>query len=353
MGNITKKPNGIFARISKPVWLIIAGMCAVALVLITVFSARYIMDCVTAEKTITFTERNGISHVLHTTEGNGFYPDELKNHYSHYRRYYTEDIDAVSTYSVETSKPIALTYKAVYSAELKVRMSGNGSNGVFWDWKDSALPTKTGDCVFVGGKAVINETFPLDIEKFEAKLTEYINDSNPRVTNYIAEIVFTAEYQLTAKDNSLKTAPYARSMAIQLEKELFQITYNGGKDTVQADIPERNIRLPDFWVSVVIVVGIAAALVLLVGSLKGAFKDKDEFRGIFNKIMRKYYNEVALAAASEKPAFCGKVVSVESFEELLKFSFSLYKPVTCYKTDNSALFSIVCDDVHYQYVIKR
>jgi len=350
MGNLSQT---LYKKLSRTLLIVIAAVSALAFVLIVVFSARYIMDCVTAENSIHFAERNAVSYVLHTEEGNDFYPAELTNRYSYYRRQYTDHIQVKAGYTANVDKATPMTYTASYTAALLVRNANNGNNGLIWDEKTD-LGGASGDCNFVNGQFTLQKSFDLYLETYEERLQAYLDDAkaNGVTLSVVGEVVFTAEYQLTGKeDKTVKTDPIARSVTIQLQKELYTVAYSG-KDNAEAFIPERAVRLPALWASILIVLGVAVSLTALIVALKAAFQDPDEFRAAYKRIMRKYYNEVALVASAETPIF-KRAVAVESFDELLKFSLNLAKPITCYKTEDFALFAIACDNIYYQYTLAR
>ncbi|MCL2751684.1 MAG: DUF5305 domain-containing protein [Firmicutes bacterium] len=329
----------------RKIWAGAAAACFVALALIIVFSSRYIFDCITAEQTVHFEEKNKVSYLIHLNDEDGFYSSETINgQYKEYARAYTDYIEVKTCYAANLDKNVEMAYTAKYTVTLSARESRAGSSPIWRETTDLGLKEgKFGD-----GEIKVEGSFDLRLEEYEARLAAFAKTVGFKI---IGEITFTAEYKLISKDKTIATPVYARGMSIQLNNDPYTISLSG-KDSIEAFIPERKVHMPALWISILIVAGILATLIPMIVFLKLALRDPDLYRRVINGIFRKYAGEVA--EVSTEPIFDGlRTVEVNKIDELLKFAFNIGKPVVAYGFEDFTVFFIICDNYAYRYVVHK
>jgi len=332
--------------------LAIASILAIA-VTVTLFS-RYVFDCVTVENSTRVTVNNSIKYNVHYDEilndnaGEPLFDNPIRSmNDPFYLLSLTEYILIDNEVDIELSKELKFDYVYKVKTSFKIRQ-GNNSNSI--------ITPQVRDLVEIKGSGE-SDKFALKLSeepggKLKIELAEYesIYENFKTLANLSAELAVSFEITINSDDFD-KPLTVSRGMTIPIQHEAYAINLTGNA-TVEKDIPERQIRFP----GIPITVGAAALLVALVAisvlSIREMTLDGDRFKRTVNRITRKHSNDVVMAATFPELKN-DTVVEVKNFKELIKFSQNLCKPIVYTENHDSGLFYIICDNMVYQYEVKK
>ena len=329
----------------------VASLSFIACFLITFFSARYIFDCVTADRTVHIEERNTLTYSVHFTKPKDGEMSWPRGNFSYPREDFKE-IKIENRYSATLTAAIPIEYSYSYYAELNVYRGAKGSTPplgptiIYNDLK----PTKRGSSP--NGHIDVSDDFSFDFDKFYADMKKRAMEFGENESNVTGEIVLTFTAGLTNIATGGKTAPMRSNVTLLLNNDNKFTVAVSGKETQSTDIPERNAHFPDFSQTVLMALGIGGTMAVMIVALRQLFREQDEYRRTVKKIQRKYGSDVV--KASMQPDVEGlKRIDLNDFEDILKFSLNLGKPVVRYDTEESTVYYIICDDYIYMHTVYR
>lgn len=349
---------------SKRFLITAAAVCAVAVVLIVTFFARYVFDCVGAEKSINVLNENRVK----------------------YRVYYDKnkiagtDLKEVIDPSVDTDPPKEFIYKYVDRIEVYnscfAGLTKDGQDteivglkalykitktfviknqgAIVMSVKDDITDSLSTACESEPSCAYADITqnkgyFALDILEYKTKYDDFAKQNKDlRLTGELwIEFEFTA-YTAVGSEIAINSTT-KRGIIIPVSSSTFKVDYSG-QAALSKNFPERKIRFPGTLMTILATLGTALFAAGLIISLKTLLEEKDAYKKAVKGILRKYGDEIVMADPLGALPDCSST-TVQSYKELAKFSQTMNKPVICLQTDSKSTFYIVCDNMLYCFNI--
>jgi len=353
---------------------VLIGICvlsAIAALLTVVLFSRSVFDCVTAEQAVRVTVTNTLSgDVYLNSTGDDLYKTPTLEIFGKHDGFYLSDTDDIR-FSLNThakfTKPIKTSYTVSMKKEIIMRNSG-GRVVPFHKSYEGDEKKLLGYGEPADLTSEINEGTTVQSIDFAALLSD-ITEFNASHANWSsAEIVITFVTKYINDETNKVIANVSTGVAIRIDNTAFvnkathsyYFTKTGSHTSVESTFPPREIKMPGLTliIGVTLLLGaLAAAIVMSVRELAAENRinvASDSYRRSVGKILRKFSDEVVVARHTEFPSGTTKI-PVTNFRELIKFSQHLSKPIIFaeIEPDTHGLFYILCDNMVYQYEVKK
>ena len=346
----------------KEVLAAIAVICSIAILLTVTLFSRYIFDCINVEKSVHMSIKNSLSGKVYLTD-EGQVRHDTENDYFDYKKYdayYFNDADEVSFAfnSIATfNKDIDVHYEIFVKPRLTIKSGStgavNGSVVRIIDYDAITPTTGTLQCKADTPKNIVSDEKHLFIETYYNDFLDF-KDGHHGLTCEL-NLNFTIRYKNLADNTVIADTTMGVSMA--LEDSIidsispYKITTSGVAD-LENDFPPRQLNMPGIPAIIGITLLLGILITGLILAVRELLKDSDNYKRAINKILSRFKDEVVTANFAELPPDRIRN-SVINFKELLKFSQHLSKPIIFVEKEDFGLFYILCDDMIYQYELKK
>ena len=273
--------------------------------------------------------------------------------------YITDLINTVPTnmtYSYNSNNVSNIEYSYQIVGNLEAVYKKDGEEQKVWKMSDIIVPMK--EMEVTSDKVEINENFTLNLKEKIDMITSFESNLGMQVTtNYtvLLEVVTKTNFEGEQIINS-----YSPNIVFEIGPKTTTVhsnVQNSDKPTVISKIEvEKANSISNLQKGIVTFVDIASTILILFILIrtKNANSVKNEYKQALNKILRGF--EEKIVEVNQKIETEGQnVVEVREFDEIVKVSEELFKPILYWNNDKEeeSWFCVLGNNIIYRFILKR
>jgi len=325
--------------------------CAACFLVSAVVLIVYIHSFFAPDSKLEVSGRHELNHRVFYLENEIFDGGAIPmNH--HYLMSFTF-IEVENLLSVNFSQPLDLSYHQTAAVVLTIRhirTNGGSANPIVHEVRhilseDSGSTTSeslnlSGGVFVIEPKNYIDTYFHFVAEQQAKMLRE--NVVTERTPQFTADLSVVFTYQLQSDGGEINET-MTRGYTIPLTSEVYSFE-EIGTVVLNKIISLRVFELPNLFILVLMILWFTAHVSGVCFCLRKLTQDKNELR----RILARYADEIAI---TKKPVDLSKqkIISLESFNELLKLAINTGKQIICHQNRQKADFWVLVDGCAYCY----
>ncbi len=266
----------------------------------------------------------------------------------------TIDMNLNYSYTDSVEEGVPVKYKYSIDVIIKALYESDDKEYEVLNKKENIKKVDTIDAT--SNKLVINENINVNYAKYHELLKDFKQTLGMNVDAYLY-VVLTVDTTADVNSEKIKNQ-YKSEYNINLGSKIAVAT-NKGNDTntnsVKSKLEEKSrigydiVRIIGSTVSILIGIYIIYAILYRTKKLNVI---GNKFKEEFNRIFKSCQDRVVIVE-NQVDTDIENTILVSEFEELIKLSEELYKPILCWmKNDEEAQFSVISNHVRYVYILK-
>lgn len=265
----------------------------------------------------------------------------------------TVDINMTYVYEANQSSDIEYNYQII--GNLEATYSKEGEEQKVWKKTDVIVPTK--DLSVTSDKAEINESFELNMNDKIQMIKDFQQELGIQVqTKYTVLLEITTKTNILGQD-VINT--YSPDLVFDITSKTTTISTTV-ENTAKPQIITKMVQAENEFSQVKAILGsimfVAALVILIVLLVKTKNNNvvRNEYKIELNKIL-KGCDEKIVEVNSRIDTSGQGLVDVREFDEILKVSEELFKPILYWNNDKEeeSWFCVLGNNMVYRYILKR
>lgn len=265
----------------------------------------------------------------------------------------TVPIDMKYTYDASQSSDILYSYQIV--GNLEVNYSKDGEEQKIWKKTDILVPMKEAN--ISSNKIEVNENIDLNLREKIKTIKNFTQELSMQVN-----ATYTVLLEISTITNILGQQVvnvYSPDVVFEIGSKTTSVKTNV-EDTAKPQVVSKMINQSEEKVPVKtgIITGIivvsAILLILILTKTQNSNIVRNEYKIELNRILKGC--EEKIVEVKEKIDIDGQnLVSVKEFEEIIKVSEELFKPILYWNNDKEeeSWFCVLGNNIAYRYILKR
>lgn len=270
--------------------------------------------------------------------------------------YVTELIDVINLdlhYEYLADKIGDLKYKYDVIGKTKVVYTKDGEEQKILDDEEIILSQE--GTANASDKIEINEEINLDLKGKNQLLSQFKQQMGMSVDAKY-DVILKLELSTNIDDEPIKNV-YASGINMDLAEKTTKITGDNNKEDTQYISKKYNVNTKqNIWIIILdlILTIISILVITYVSKIKTTNRVKNKYREELNRILKLYQDRIVKISAKPKEDVEKKII-IKDFEELVKVSEELFKPILYYMDNENekAWFSVISSGVMYQFVLEN
>lgn len=269
--------------------------------------------------------------------------------------YVTDLIDTTKiymNYEYLADKETEIGYDYSIEGNMKVVYTKDGEEQKIIDEKETIIEKK--DQVVSGNDVKINEEFDIDLKN----KNEMLNDFKQKMgMNIDAKYILTLKVKIkTNVEEKEVLSDYQSIIQINLAEKTTKILGENNKEESKYISKEYNVSSEkniNMIILDIILIGISIIMLTYLSKFRIANNIKNEYRKELNKILKLCQDKIV--QVNTMPNENDNTIDVKDFEEIVKVSEELFKPILYYFDNESqeAMFSVLTEKITYRFILKK
>ena len=210
------------------------------------------------------------------------------------------------------------------------------------------------DQEFSGNDLKINESFDIDLKS----KNEMLNDFKQKMgMNIDAKYIITLKVKVNTNiEENEVNSDYQSIVQINLAEKTTKISGENNKEESKYISKEYNVSVEkNIYIIIFDIILIVISIIILIylRGFKIANNITNEYRKELNKILKLCQDKIV--QVNTNPNENDNIIDVKDFEEIVKVSEELFKPILYYfdNENQEAIFCVITGKITYRFILKR
>ena len=269
--------------------------------------------------------------------------------------YVTDLIDTTQifmNYEYLADKESQIKYDYLIEGNMKVVYIKDGEEQKIIDEKETII--EKNDQEFSGNDLKINESFDIDLKS----KNEMLNDFKQKMgMNIDAKYIITLKVKVNTNiEENEVNSDYQSIVQINLAEKTTKISGENNKEESKYISKEYNVSVEkNIYIIIFDIILIVISIIILIylRGFKIANNITNEYRKELNKILKLCQDKIV--QVNTNPNENDNIIDVKDFEEIVKVSEELFKPILYYfdNENQEAIFCVITGKITYRFILKR
>lgn len=269
--------------------------------------------------------------------------------------YVTDLIDTTQifmNYEYLADKESQIKYDYLIEGNMKVVYIKDGEEQKIIDEKETII--EKNDQEFSGNDLKINESFDIDLKS----KNEMLNDFKQKMgMNIDAKYIITLKVKVNTNiEENEVNSDYQSIVQINLAEKTTKILGENNKEESKYISKEYNVSVEkNIYIIIFDIILIVISIIILIylRGFKIANNITNEYRKELNKILKLCQDKIV--QVNTNPNENDNIIDVKDFEEIVKVSEELFKPILYYfdNENQEAIFCVITGKITYRFILKR
>ena len=269
--------------------------------------------------------------------------------------YVTDLIDTTQifmNYEYLADKESQIKYDYLIEGNMKVVYIKDGEEQKIIDEKETII--EKNDQEFSGNDLKINESFDIDLKS----KNEMLNDFKQKMgMNIDAKYIITLKVKVNTNiEENEVNSDYQSIVQINLAEKTTKISGENNKEEIKYISKEYNVSVEkNIYIIIFDIILIVISIIILIylRGFKIANNITNEYRKELNKILKLCQDKIV--QVNTNPNENDNIIDVKDFEEIVKVSEELFKPILYYfdNENQEAIFCVITGKITYRFILKR
>ena len=269
--------------------------------------------------------------------------------------YVTDLIDTTQifmNYEYLADKESQIKYDYLIEGNMKVVYIKDGEEQKIIDEKETII--EKNDQEFSGNDLKINESFDIDLKS----KNEMLNDFKQKMgMNIDAKYIITLKVKVNTNiEENEVNSDYQSIVQINLAEKTTKISGENNKEESKYISKEYNVSVEkNIYIIIFDIILIVISIIILIylRGFKIANNITNEYRKELNKILKLCQDKIV--QVNTNPNENDNIIDVKDFEEIVKVSEELFKPILYYfdNENQEAIFCVITGKITYIFILKR
>lgn len=259
------------------------------------------------------------------------------------------------TYAYDASQSSDITYTYQIVGNLEANYSKDGNDQKIWKKTDILVPAK--EETVSSNKLEINENIDLDLKEKIQTVKNFAQELSMQVQATYTVLLEVSTRTMIHGQEVVNV--YSPDVVFEIGSKTTTVKTNT-EDTEKPQVVSKMVdqsgekaQIKTGVITCVIIIA-SAVLALLLAKTKNSNTIKNEYKIELNRILKGC--EEKIVEVKEKVEVDGQnLVSVKEFEEIIKVSEELFKPILYWNNESKeeSWFCVLGNNIIYRYVLKR